>query len=112
MDLDIKIRSVDEIEDILANEKATIIYFTSPKCNVCKTLRPKIMELMKDEFPEMGRYYADISENQDIPAKFSVFTAPTILVFLEGKEFSRKSRAMSPAQLVDEIKRPYSIMMS
>ena len=110
--LDTQIKSIDEIQNILANEKATIIYFTSPKCNVCKTLRPKIMELMKDEFPEMGLYFVDIAETQDVPAQFSVFTAPTILVFLEGQEFARKSRAMSPAQLVDEVRRPYNIMMS
>ena len=112
MSLDIQITSIDQFSEILKTEKATIIYFTSPKCNVCKTLRPKIMELMSEEFPEMGRYYADIAETQDVPAQFSVFTAPTILVFLEGNEFARKSRAMSPAHLVEEIRRPYNIMMS
>ena len=112
MSLDIQIKSLDEVRNILEGEKATIIYFTSPKCNVCKTLRPKIMELMGEEFPEMGKYFVDIAETQDVPAQFSVFTAPTILVFLEGKEFSRKSRAMSPSQLIEEIRRPYNIMMS
>jgi thioredoxin-like negative regulator of GroEL len=112
MNLDIQITSVEEMKKILSEEKATIIYFTSPKCNVCKTLRPKIMELMKGEFPEMGRYYVDIAESQDVPAQLSVFSAPTIIVFLEGREFARKSRAMSPAQLVEEIRRPYNIMMS
>jgi thioredoxin-like negative regulator of GroEL len=112
MSLDIQIKSVEEINSILENEKATIVYFTSPKCNVCKTLRPKIMEIMSEEFPEMGRYFVDIAETQDVPAQFTVFTAPTIIVFLDGREFSRKSRAMSPAQLVEEIRRPYDIMMS
>jgi len=112
MDLDKQIKSIEEVDNILSTEKATIIYFTSPQCNVCKTLRPKIMELVSEEFPEMGRYYVNIAETQDIPAKFSVFAAPTIIVFLEGKEFVRKSRAMSPSMLIDEVRRPYDIMMS
>jgi len=112
MSLDIQITKIEKMKEILESEKATIVYFTSPKCNVCKTLRPKIMELMSEEFPEMGKYFVDIAETQDVPAQFSIFTAPTILVFLEGKEFARKSRAMSPSQLVEEIRRPYNIMMS
>ncbi len=110
--LDTQIKTIEEIKKALQTEKATIVYFTSPKCNVCKTLRPKVMELMREEFPEMGRYFVDISETLDVPAQYSVFTAPTIIVFLEGREFSRKSRAMSPAQLADEVRRPYDIMMS
>ncbi len=112
MNLDKKIETIEEIEQILSTEKATIVYFTSPKCNVCKTLRPKIMELISEEFSDMGRYYVDISETPNIPAKFSIFAAPTILVFLEGREFARKSRSMSPTMLVEEIRRPYEIMNS
>ncbi len=112
MSLDRQIESIEDIDSILSTEKATIVYFTSPKCNVCKTLRPKIMELMSEEFPDMGRYFVDIADTPDVPAKFSVFAAPTIMVFLEGREFARKSRSMSPALLVDEIRRPYEIMMS
>jgi thioredoxin-like negative regulator of GroEL len=110
--LDNKVEQLAEMQNILEKEKATIVYFTSPKCNVCKTLRPKIMELMKEEFPEMGRYYVDVSESQELSANFTVFSAPTILVFLEGKEFARKSRSMSPNGLVEEIRRPYDIMTS
>jgi thioredoxin-like negative regulator of GroEL len=112
MELDIKITEQSQLNEKLGSEKATIVYFTSPKCNVCKTLRPKIMELMSEEYPEMGRYYVDIADTPDVPAQYSVFSAPTIIVFLEGREFARKSRAMSPQGLVEEIRRPYEIMMS
>ena len=112
MELDTKIEDLAVLQEALGKEKATIVYFTSPKCNVCKTLRPKIMELMKEEYPEMGRYYVDVADSPEVSANFTVFSAPTILVFLEGREFARKSRSMSPAGLVEEIRRPYEIMMS
>jgi thioredoxin 1 len=110
--LDTQIVSVEEAEKILSEEKATIVYFTSPKCNVCKSLRPKVMELMKNEFPDMGRYFVDASVSEDVSAKFTVFAVPTILVFLEGREFARESRNMSPMGLVEKIRRPYEIMNS
>jgi thioredoxin-like negative regulator of GroEL len=112
LNLDTKINDLKQLKEILQNEQASIVYFTSPKCNVCKTLKPKIMELINQNYPKIGKYFVDISENPEIPANFSVFSAPTIIVFLENKEFIRKSRAMSPHQLIEEIKRPYEIMTS
>ncbi|RLD02179.1 MAG: thioredoxin, partial [Chloroflexi bacterium] len=41
-----------------------------------------------------------------------VFAIPTVLVFLDGKEFLRKSRHMSVDEVIREIKRPYDIMTS
>jgi thioredoxin 1 len=110
--LDTQILSIEEADKILQNEMATIIYFTSPKCNVCKSLKPKVMELMKEEYPQMGRYFVDASVSEELSAKFTVFAVPTILVFLEGREFARESRNMSPMGLVEKIRRPYEIMTS
>jgi len=108
--MDTQITSLDHLESILEENIAAIIYFTSPKCNVCKVLRPKLMELTEKTYPDMGRFFVDISETPEIAAHYSVFAAPTILVLFEGKEFARKSRSMSPELLMKEIERPYSIL--
>jgi len=108
--MDTKIISLENLESILAENIAVIIYFTSPACNVCKVLRPKLMEITAKTYPDIGRYYVDISETPEIAAQYSVFAAPTIIVLFEGKEFARKSRSMSPELLMKEIERPYSIL--
>jgi len=54
----------------------------------------------------------DTSVDQELAAHYSVFSIPTVLVFLDGREFLRKSRHMSVDEVVREIERPYSIMMS
>jgi len=108
--MDTKISSLENLESILADKIAVIIYFTSPACNVCKVLRPKLMEITANTYPDMGRYYVDISETPEISAEYSVFAAPTIIVLFDGKEFARKSRSMSPELLMKEIERPYSIL--
>jgi thiol-disulfide isomerase/thioredoxin len=54
----------------------------------------------------------DTSVDQEVAAHFSVFTIPTVLIFLDGKEFLRKSRHMSVGEVIEEIRRPYEIMIS
>lgn len=110
--MDETLNDLNELNTKLREEMALVIYFSSPSCNVCHVLRPKLMEALEKEYPSIGRYHADVALTPEIAAQFQVFSAPTIIVFLEGKEFIRKGRAMSVEGLLQEIKRPYELMTS
>ncbi len=110
--MDITLNSIEELNAKLKDELALIVYFSSPSCNVCHVLRPKLMEALEQAYPAIGRYHADIALTPEIAAQFQVFSAPTIIVFFEGREFIRKGRAMSIDGLLQEIKRPYELMTS
>ena len=97
---------------IIAKEVGVLVYFSTPTCNVCKALRPKIMETFSQEFENIQRIYINSVDAPDIASNYNVFAVPTILVFLDGKEFSRESRNVSVAALVEKIARPYKIMSS
>lgn len=100
-----------DIEEELKNQTAVLIYFSGIGCNVCHSLKPKIEELFKNDFPKVKEFYLDIEEDKEIAIKFNIFAIPTILLFLEGKEFIREGRMVSISQLKEKIARPYSIMM-
>jgi len=104
--------TLETIKEAIEKEDGVLLYFTGPNCNVCHSLKPKIEELFKEEFPKIKRFFIDVSQNKEIAVNFSVFSVPTILVFLGGKEFAREGRATSLAALRDKIKRPYEIMLS
>ena len=110
--MDTTLSDLNELTTALKNELAVVLYFSSPSCNVCHVLRPKLMEALEKEYPKIGRYHADIALTPEIAAEFQIFSAPTIIVFLEGREFIRKGRAMSVDGLLQEIKRPYTLMTS
>jgi len=110
--MDKTLSDLNELNDALKNELAVVLYFSSPSCNVCHVLRPKLMEALEKEYPQIGRYHADIALTPEIAAEFQIFSAPTIIVFLEGREFIRKGRAMSVDGLLQEIERPYKLMTS
>jgi len=43
-------------------------------------------------------------------AQYRVFTAPTILVFFEDKEYYRFARNVSISELQSSIQRPYELL--
>ena len=104
--------TIKNIEQTIKENLAVMLYFSAPTCNVCHALKPKLLEAIDKNFKEFTVISIDTSIEQEIAAHFSVFAIPTVLIFLDGKEFLRKSRHMSVDEVIREIKRPYEIMMS
>jgi thioredoxin-like negative regulator of GroEL len=75
-----------------------LVYFSTQQCNVCKVLRPKVEELLKD-YPEVGFLYVDSSEHPAVSGQLLVFTAPTIILFMDGREMRRYSRNLAMQEL-------------
>jgi len=103
---------LEEIQNIIKSELGVLLYFSGENCNVCHALRPKFKELFDKEFPKIKQIYLDAHENPQISANFQVFSVPTMLVFLDGREFIREGRAVSIHQLQQKLQRPYEIMLS
>lgn len=105
-----EIDNVEELQQKIATEKGVLLYFSSDSCSVCKVLKPKVAELLREQFPFMVSHYVDIEKSPVISGQFRVFTIPTILIFFEGKEQVRYSRNISMHQLEESISRPYSMI--
>lgn len=105
-------QSIEEIKNIINENLAVMLYFSAPSCNVCHALKPKLVDAIENNFKEFKILSIDTSLDQEIAADFGVFTIPTVLIFLDSKEFLRKSRHMSVDEVVREIERPYQIMIS
>lgn len=105
------IDSLDSLQESINRETACFLYFSSPSCNVCQVLRPKLMETLHQKFPKIKTLHVDLSLTPEIASQFQVLAAPTVILFLEGKEFIRKYRNMSVDGLMQEIQRPYTMLM-
>jgi len=104
--------TIENIEQTIKENLAVMLYFSAPTCNVCHALKPKLLTAINENFKVFEIMSIDTSIDQEIAAHFSVFAIPTVVVFLDGKEFLRKSRHMSVDEVIREIKRPYEIMAS
>ena len=104
--------TIENIEKTIKENIAVMVYFSAPTCSVCHALKPKLLEELEKNFPAFVVESVDISVEEDIAPHFGVYAIPTVLIYLDGKEFIRKSRHMSVGEIVQEIKRPYEIMLS
>lgn len=93
----------------IEDKNAILLYFTSPDCNLCKSLIPKVRQMVALRFPLLKLQVVDISSNKEMAGKYQIFTVPVILVFFEGREFLRKVRNFSISELQKEIDRPYQL---
>ena len=102
--------SLDEFNQILKDNLGVLVYFSNETCNVCKVLKPQIIEMLKAKYPEIPFYYVDMSETPEISAQTQVFTIPTIIVYFDGKETIKKSRHIGLGELAEAIRRPYEMV--
>lgn len=103
---------LETVNNTIRQKQAVALYFSAPTCNVCNALKPKLMHAFAKYFKELEIVNIDVSKDQTVAAHFSVFAIPTLIIFLDGKEFVRKSRHMSVEETVAEIARPYELMFS
>ncbi len=101
----------NDIDEIISTGEPVLIYFSGENCSVCQVLKPKIDEVIPQNFPKMKTYEVKADLYKEIASSFSVFSIPTILVFFDSKEFFRKGRNLSISQFVNELKRPYTLFM-
>ena len=108
----IEAKSLDEVKRVIDSELGVLLYFSTPTCNVCHALKPKIAKEFDKNFPLIKKVFVDSSITPEIAAYFNVFSVPTILLFLDKKEFAREGRNISVPLFVDRVKRVYEIMTS
>lgn len=102
--------TLETLQQSIREEVGVLIYFSGENCNVCHALRPKFKELFDKEFPKLKQYYIDAHVYAEISAHFQVFSVPTMLVFMDNKEFIREGRTVSLYQLKEKLARPYGMM--
>ena len=103
-------RSIDEFLNISKINTAVCFYLSTPECNVCKVLKPKVIEILEADFPNIFFCYVDLNEAKEISGQLSVFSVPTILVYFEGKETIRVSRNVHLEELREQIERYYKMI--
>jgi thioredoxin 1 len=106
------LKTVDELEAILTAHPMVLVYLSHDSCQVCKALKPKVLEMVNDEFPKLKMVEVNTIESPELSAQLRVFAIPTLLLFAMGKELHRLSRTMGIAELHNAIQRPYGMVFA
>ncbi|MCT4792766.1 MULTISPECIES: thioredoxin family protein [Exiguobacterium] len=86
-----ELTSIEAVRDFYLVQRASFIYVSSPGCGVCASLFPQIEPILASH-PEFRSGHVDLGSVPEIAGEFSVFTAPALLFFANGKEIHREVR--------------------
>lgn len=95
---------INDFNNIIVDKIICVAYFSHDECNVCKVLKPKVEELVST-YDDFEFIYVNTKESPDICGQHTVFTVPTVLVFVEGKESKRFSRNFAITELEELLNR-------
>ena len=104
------IYNLEALQTLISEKPGVLLYFSNDMCSVCKVLKPKVEELLSEDFPEIETRFIDTDKSPVLSGQYRVFTIPTILIFFDGNEQARLSRNISLHQLNEIIERPYSLI--
>ncbi len=107
---EISVQDLAQLEGAITNHPAVLAYFTGPNCNVCKVIKPKILELLEESYPEAVFYSVDCDALPQAASQYRVLSIPTVIVYFDGRETTRLVRNFSIGELDQTISRPYGLL--
>lgn len=106
------VQNAETLQQFKQEEDALLVLFGGRNCNVCHSIKPKLIEQATDRYPNMQMVYVDCHETTGICAQQGIFSLPVVQVFFGGQKFVEEVRSFSLAKLLDDCERPYSLMFS
>ncbi len=101
--------SITEIEQKLQDNSLCLFYIKAPDCGVCNVMLDKV-ERLADSMPSLCSFYTDITEEPLIAGRFLVYSGPTVLLLMEGKEVYRGVQFINLEELKQTINKYLEII--
>ncbi|MGP0580389.1 thioredoxin family protein [Paenibacillus polymyxa] len=98
----VDLTSIQEIESFIGSNPLSMLYVSQDDCNVCYAIYPKL-KTMLNLYPKLALAHVDASQVEEITGRFLIFSVPTILVFLDGREYLREGRFVQFEQLKKQL---------
>ena len=94
--------NMNDIEQTIAENRTCLFYIKAPDCGVCNVMLDKVGRLAA-AYPLLASFFTDITEEPLIAGRFLVYSGPTVLLMLDGKEVYRGSQFIDMEELERRI---------
>ena len=84
------LKNIQDIEQTLSDNRLCLFYIKAPDCGT---------------FPSLCSFYTDIIEEPLIASRFLVYSGPTVLLLMDGKEVYRGAQFIDLEELRFNINR-------
>ncbi|WP_244403621.1 thioredoxin family protein [Parageobacillus sp. KH3-4] len=98
--------SIEEINHFVNHHHLAFLYISQTNCSVCHALLPKVKKVLA-EFPKIQMAFVNADNVPNIAGHLSVFTAPVLILYVDGKEVLREARFVHVEQFKEKMKKIY-----
>lgn len=92
------INDINRLKEFVAGSKLCLLYIQAPDCGLCSIMREKIEALVK-RYDCLCSARVELLVVPEVAGEFLVATAPTVLLFAQGKEIYRAGTFIDTMEL-------------
>ena len=99
----LKITESNFEEEVLQNQKQTLVDFYADWCGPCQMMAQVIEKIAKEapDNTQIGK--VNVDENQELAIKYDVESIPTLILFENGEEKKRLLGVRDKQEILDEM---------
>ena len=90
-------------QELVANERPTLVDFWADWCGPCHTIAPILDELATEHADKLTVAKLNVDENPHTAMEFNVMSIPTLILFKDGVEKKRLTGALPKQTLEAEL---------
>lgn len=96
--------SLEELNKHVSENDLAFLFLYGQNCSVCHAVLPQIKPIV-ERYPEIETLQADVEKIPEISGKFTVFTIPVVLLFVDGREVMRFARFIEKNKLEEQLEK-------
>ena len=100
------INEINRLKEIVDNNELSLIYIQAPDCGLCSIMLDKI-DAVSRRFDKLTTARVELHVVPRVASEFMVATAPTVLLFANGKEVYRAGTFINIQELEQVLTKWY-----
>jgi len=103
-----ELTNMEAIESFIEENSLAFLFISRPDCSVCHGLFPQVQALMEN-YPRIATAHINAETPKEIAGRFSIFTVPVLLLFVDGREYLREARIVHMDLFEEKLKKIYTL---